>query len=118
METGRDTLPVQSMICVSSRFERQARTTLDEKRRRMRDTILKEIREVITAKARAQSITYVIDSAAETVNNTPVLVYSAGDNDMTDGVLQQLNTTAPKDFNKSAEPDAKKDDTKKTEEKK
>lgn len=112
-------LEVRELEQTIQQFERQARTTLDEKRRRMRDTILKEIRQVITDKSKTLSVSYVIDSAAETVNNTPVLVYSAGDNDLTDAVLLQLNATAPKDFNnKTTETDSKKDDSKKTEEKK
>ena len=35
-------------------------------------------------------------SAAETPNNTPVILYSSGkENDLTDSVLQQLNAAAP-----------------------
>ena len=76
-------------------FEANAREQLDSQRKRMRETILGEIRTAITAKAKAQAFTLVIDSAAETVNNTPFLLYTTGDNDMTDDILKQLNAAAP-----------------------
>jgi outer membrane protein len=76
-------------------FERQARTTLDEQKRRMRDNILGEIRTVLNARAKQAGFTLVIDTAAETINSTPVILYTAGDNDLTDQVLSQLNAAAP-----------------------
>jgi outer membrane protein len=76
-------------------FERQARTTLDEQKRRMRDNILGEIRTVLNARAKQAGFTVVIDTAAETINSTPVILYTAGDNDLTDQVLSQLNAAAP-----------------------
>jgi outer membrane protein len=76
-------------------FDRQARSTLGEKQRRMRDKLLDEIKEVIKGKAKAASLSLVIDTAAETVNNTPVLFYTNGENDITDDILTQLNANAP-----------------------
>jgi outer membrane protein len=76
-------------------FERQARTTLDEQKRRMRDNILGEIRTVLNARAKQAGSTLVIDTAAETINSTPVILYTAGENDLTDQVLSQLNAAAP-----------------------
>jgi outer membrane protein len=76
-------------------FERQARTTLDEQKRRMRDNILGEIRTVLNARAKQAGFTLVIDTAAETINSTPVILYTAGENDLTDQVLSQLNAAAP-----------------------
>lgn len=91
-------------------FERQAKTTLEEQTRRMRENILNEIRAVVNAKAKAGSYNLVFDTAAETPNGTPVMLYSAGnDNDMTEGILSQLNATAPLE---TAKPDEKKDDKK------
>ncbi len=76
-------------------FRRQTQGTLDEQKRRMRDNILKEIREVINAKAKAASYTLVLDTAAESVNQTPVIMYTNGENDFSDDVLTALNATAP-----------------------
>ncbi|TAL07362.1 MAG: OmpH family outer membrane protein [Verrucomicrobia bacterium] len=91
-------------------FEKQARSTMEEQSRRMRENILTEIRAAITAKAKAGSYSLVFDTAAETPNGTPVMLYSSGtENDMTDAILSQLNATAPPE---SAKPDEKKDDKK------
>ncbi|MBI5386359.1 MAG: OmpH family outer membrane protein [Verrucomicrobia bacterium] len=76
-------------------FDRQARAQLGEKQRRMRDNILVEIKDVIKAKAKAGGYFSVVDNAAESVNNTPILLYTSGENDITDEVLSQLNLNAP-----------------------
>jgi Skp family chaperone for outer membrane proteins len=79
-------------------FQRQARTTIDEQQRRMRDKILEEVKASITSKAKAGKFTLVIDTAAETPNRTPVFLYSSSTNDLSDAVLGQLNSTAPPDL--------------------
>jgi outer membrane protein len=94
-------------------FERQARTTLDEQRRRMRDNILTEVRTVVNARAKSAGFALVVDTAAESNNGTPIVVYTSGENDLTDGVLTQLNAGAPVELPKPAE--KKKDEPKKDE---
>jgi len=76
-------------------FDTQARTTLGEKQRRMRDNLLGEIKDIIKAKAKAGSYSFIIDTAAESANNTPVLLFNDGSSDITDGVLKDLNVNAP-----------------------
>lgn len=76
-------------------FENSARTTLEEKKRQMREKILVAIRDIINAKAKAAGYSLVIDTAAESVNQTPVVIYNNGDNDITAAVLEQLNASAP-----------------------
>ena len=102
MEKQRETI---------GQYERQARTTLDEQRRRMRENILGELRTVVNGKAKAGSFTMILDTAAESINNTPVVIYTTGENDITDDVLKELNATAPAgtDLSKpvSASPDKK-----------
>jgi hypothetical protein len=72
---------------------------------------------VVNAKAKAANLSLVMDTAAETLNSTPVFLYTNNENDITDSVLQQLNATAPADAlkadDKPAEPDTKKKDSKK-----
>jgi outer membrane protein len=81
-----------------TQYERQARTTLDEQRRRMRDNILTEIRNLITAKAKDGNFTIVVDSAADSINSTPFILYiNNPDNDFTQEILTKLNSTAPPD---------------------
>ena len=62
---------------------------------RMRENILGEIKVAVTAKAKAGGYSLVIDAAAETANATTAVVYSSGENDLTDAVLKQLNAGAP-----------------------
>lgn len=86
-------------------FESSSRAKLAEKQRRKRDLILEEIRDAIKARAKASGYTMVIDVAAESVNNTPVVLFSDADakNDLTDAILSQINAGAPVDATKPAE---------------
>lgn len=87
----------------------QADERLLLQRRRMRETILTEIRTMINAKAKAGNFTLVVDTAAETPNATPVIVYSSGENDLTASLLEQLNAGAPVEIPK---PEEKKEEKK------
>jgi outer membrane protein len=78
-----------------AQFDRQSNTTLAEQRRHMRENILAEIKAVIANLAKKGSYTMVIDTAAETINQTPVLIYTNGENDITSVVLAELNRNAP-----------------------
>jgi outer membrane protein len=81
-------------------FDRQAQVTLGEQRQRMRENILTEIKAAVTVKAKSSDYSLVFDTAAETVNGTMTIVYTSGDNDLTDAVLSQLNAGAPIDVTK------------------
>jgi len=79
------------------KFEKQAAKSLDEQSRRMRGLILDEIRNLLNAKAKTGGFTLVVDTAAETANNTPIVLYTNGENDLTSDILKQLNLGAPAD---------------------
>jgi Skp family chaperone for outer membrane proteins len=79
-------------------FQRQAEITLSDQKQRMRDAILDDIKKTVADKAKAAGDTLVVDSDAETINGTPTVVYTTGDNDLTDDVLKALNATAPPDL--------------------
>src|ERR1017187_5924872 len=97
-----------------TQFERQARTTLEEQKKRMRDNILEEIRTTINGKAKAAGYALVFDTVAKSANNTPVVLYSNNENDITETVLSQLNAGAPAETPKTQEQKADtKDDKKK-----
>jgi len=49
----------------------------------------------VEAKAKAGGYTLVIDVAAKSAVGTPIMLYTNGQNDMTQDVLSQLNSTAP-----------------------
>ena len=95
-------------------YERQARTTLDEQKKRMRDSILEEIRTTINGKAKSAGYALVFDTVGESINNTPVVLYSNNENDITETVLSQLNAGAPAETPKTQDQKADtKDDKKK-----
>ncbi|MSU19806.1 MAG: OmpH family outer membrane protein [Pedosphaera sp.] len=81
-----------------TQYRKQAETNILEQKARMRENILKEIQDVINTKAKGGSYTFVFDSSALAFFQTPVILYSAGQNDLTDEVLAQLNITAPAGF--------------------
>jgi outer membrane protein len=93
---------LQQSKAAIDQYERQAQTTLGEQRQRMRENILTEIKTAVTTKAKSAGYTLVLDTAAETVNGTMAVVYTNGDNDLTDAVLSQLNAGAPIDVTKPA----------------
>ena len=98
-------------------FEHQARTTLAEQQRRMRDNVLAEIRTVLSAKAKGAGFALVVDTAADSVNSTPVILFASGENDLTEATLSQLNAGAPVETSKPAEKEGKADGKKKDEKK-
>jgi outer membrane protein len=83
-------------------FERQAQATLSDQTQRMRTDIIKEISAAVADKAKAAGYTLVFDVSADSVNQTPVLLYSDGQNDLTAAVLAQINAGAPIDLNPPA----------------
>ena len=91
---------LQDSKAAIDQFERQAQVTLSEQGQRMRENILVEIKAAVTAKAKAAGYSLVIDAAAETANATTAVLYSSGENDMTDDVLKKLNEGAPIDVTK------------------
>jgi Skp family chaperone for outer membrane proteins len=84
-----------------TQYENTARNTLMEQNDRMRANIISDIRNVVNAKAKASGFSMVIDTAAETINKTPVFLYTTNENDLTEAVLLQLNQNAPTDLSKT-----------------
>ena len=88
-------LDVQTLQQTIDDFNKTARTSLDEQERGLRDKIMAEIKVVVAARAKSAGYSLVLDTAAETVNRTPVVAYSSGENDLTATVLAELNAAAP-----------------------
>jgi outer membrane protein len=93
---------LQSQKAAIDQFERTAQTNISDKQQRMRDSILAEIKSAVAEKAKEGAYSLVIDTAAETINKTMTIVYSNGDNDLTDALLAHLNAGAPVDTTKPA----------------
>jgi Skp family chaperone for outer membrane proteins len=94
-DAERKVLEIREIEQSITQFDRNTRQTLEDQTRRMRDRILVKIREVIDTHARNGNFTMVLDTAAMTINQTPVILYHNGQNDLTDVVLTELNATAP-----------------------
>jgi outer membrane protein len=88
-----------------TQFQRTAKETIDTQRKRMRDTIVDEIRNVLNAKARAAGYSMVVDISAESFNATPIILFTSNETDMTNELLAQLNATSTGDAPKA--PDSK-----------
>ena len=89
-------------------FRTTTQTALEEQKRRMREEILTYLKGVIATQARKNNYTHVLDSAAESRNETPILLFTTGMNDFTDDVLAEINANAPAETAKpETKPDAK-----------
>jgi outer membrane protein len=94
-DAENELLGLRDMEARIKQFDNTSRTTLGEKQRRIRDNILQEIRDTIKTQVKSGGYTLVIDTAAETPNGTPIVLFNAGSSDITDPVLDQLNLNAP-----------------------
>ena len=80
----------------ATQFQRQAITTLSEKKNRLTKNLLDEIKLAVAGKAKAGGYTLVVDT------DSPGVLYTSGENDISDSVLDQLNAGAPADLAKPA----------------
>jgi Skp family chaperone for outer membrane proteins len=54
-----------------------------------------EITNVMTSMAKKQGYTMVLDRTALTMTGNPLVLYTSGDNDLTEALIKELNSTAP-----------------------
>lgn len=87
-------------------FDENSRKSILDQQKRMRDSVLRDIRGVVEEKAKSGGYQTVLDTAALSLNQTPVVVYTSlvgsGD-DLSDTVLKALNANAPADNGKKDE---------------
>jgi Skp family chaperone for outer membrane proteins len=78
-------------------YQQQASEKLGLDKQRMMDLLMQDIQTAINAKAKAAGFTLVLDTSARVANgaNTAVVLYSNGENDITDEIIKQLNAAAP-----------------------
>lgn len=88
-------IEIRQIEVAMEQFIKSASARLSEEERKLRDNIVKELREAINNKARAGGYTLILDSSGETANNTPAVLYTNGENDLTDQILADLNAKAP-----------------------
>ena len=78
-----------------TQFRKTAETNILEQKARMRENILKDIQEEINTKAKEGSYSFILDSSALAIFQTPILLYHNGQSDLTDELLSKLNAKAP-----------------------
>jgi outer membrane protein len=88
-------IEIRQIEVAMEQFIKSASSRLSEEERKLRDNIVKELREAINNKARAGGYTLILDSSGETANNTPAVLYTNGENDLTDQIIAELNAKAP-----------------------
>jgi Skp family chaperone for outer membrane proteins len=88
-------LEIKEIESSIGQFERQFRSQLTDQIKRMRDNILRDIREEISKRAKSENYTLVLDTAGESINQTPLVIYQAGLPDITNDVLTAVNKDAP-----------------------
>ena len=77
-------------------FRRTHQQELERQTQRMRQTILKEITEVIGKEAKDSGYLYVFDKSGNTLNGVPGIVYAQDSLEITDAIVKILNRNAPK----------------------
>jgi outer membrane protein len=76
-------------------FVGRGEAELEQKTKRMMETVIEDIRKVVAGRAKAAGYAYVLDSSAKSLSQTEVVLYSSGDADLTDAVVKELNLSAP-----------------------
>ena len=75
----------------------------------MIENLVREIRNIINAKAKTAGYTLVLDTSTQANGATPIVLYSLGETDISEAVLKDLNATAPA---AEVQPPVKKDESK------
>src|SRR5205807_2806376 len=99
-------LEIKEIDQTADLFRKNSNENLGIQVRRMTDNILKDIRELIDAKAKAAGYSLVIETSAQTptpVASTPIVLYTTGQNDITAKILSHLTPAPPIALQKTEE---------------
>src|SRR5256884_5755523 len=75
-------LEIKEIEQTADLFRKNSNENLNIQVRRMTENILKDIRELIDAKAKAAGYALVIDTAAQSAAGTPIVLFTNGQNDL------------------------------------
>lgn len=79
------------------------RQMLDQQTQRMRQSILKEIKDIVLKESRDAGYGIVFDKSGNTANGEPTIIYSQDSIDITEDMLKVLNKNKPADAPKAEE---------------
>jgi outer membrane protein len=76
-------------------FRRQHQRILEDQSTRMRQSILREITDVVATEAKGAGYTLVLDKSGNSLNGIPGVLYAQDNTDITDDIIKILNKSAP-----------------------
>ena len=59
------------------------------------DTIIRDIKSMVAVRAKAAGYSLVLDVSGETMRGVTLVLYSNGENDITDALIRSVNAIAP-----------------------
>ena len=87
---------LQQMQDAIQGFRERTRKDLELDMRKQREQIIEEIQQIVSNEAKKRKLNLVLDSAARSAAIAPIVIFTDGENDLTEEVLRQLNLSDPK----------------------
>ena len=87
---------LQQMQDAIQGFRERTRKDLELDMRKEREQIMEEIQQIVSTDAKKRKLNLVLDEAARSAAIAPIVIFTDGENDLTEEVLRQLNLSDPK----------------------
>ena len=87
---------LQQMQDAIQGFRERTRKDLELDMRKEREQIMEEIQQIVSTEAKKRKLHLVLDEAARSAAIAPIVIFTDGENDLTEEVLRQLNLSDPK----------------------
>tara|TARA_B100000459_G_C8562167_1_gene194529 strand:+ start:204 stop:803 length:600 start_codon:yes stop_codon:yes gene_type:complete len=87
---------LQQMQDAIQGFRERTRKDLELDMRKQREQIMEEIQKIVSNEAKKRKLNLVLDAAARSASIAPIVIFTDGENDLTEEVLRQLNLSDPK----------------------
>ena len=87
---------LQQMQDAIQGFRERTRKDLELDMRKQREQIMEEIQQIVSNEAKKRKLNLVLDAAARSASIAPIVIFTDGENDLTEEVLRQLNLSDPK----------------------
>lgn len=87
---------LQQMQDAIQGFRERTRKDLELDMRKERERIMEEIQQIVSTEAKKRKLNLVLDEAARSAAIAPIVIFTDGENDLTEEVLRQLNLSDPK----------------------
>ena len=87
---------LQQMQDAIQGFRERTRKDLELDMRKEREQIMEEIQQIVSTEAKKRKLNLVLDEAARSAAIAPIVIFTDGENDLTEEVLRQLNLNDPK----------------------